>query len=153
MLKRYIQTITSFNPDLFPAAKFTGTNCFIIGSREERIMVDTGSSQQVDPSFTERLASLMQTQNFYIDKIFLTQGHIYHSGGTQSILDLHLHKNKPLPKVYKRIHHQLDTELTTTQPHLVINDIVHENFELEDGLKFVAIQTPGHTPDHMSYSL
>lgn len=72
LFKKYVQVLTSRNAEVFPSAKFTGTNCFIVGSQTARVMVDTGSYSEVDPTFAQRLLGLMQQQNFRISGIYLT---------------------------------------------------------------------------------
>lgn len=67
-----IQTLTSFNSEIFPSAKFLGTNCFILGSGPKRILVDTGSFPEVDRTFGKRLLKMMLAQKFRIEKIYLT---------------------------------------------------------------------------------
>lgn len=62
MIKKYLHYITSYNNEIFPSAKFAGTNCFIVGSEKERFLVDTGSFPEKDPTFVPRLREFMQKQ-------------------------------------------------------------------------------------------
>lgn len=59
MIKKYLHYVTSYNNDIFPSARFAGTNCFVVGSSRERFLVDTGSSPEKDPTFIPRLKELM----------------------------------------------------------------------------------------------
>lgn len=59
MIKKYIQSITSINSEVFKSANFSGTNCFIIGAQPKRFMIDAGSFPEIDPTFKPRLLSLM----------------------------------------------------------------------------------------------
>ena len=77
-----INSLTSYNQAIFPSAHFLGTNCFVLGSQHKRILVDTGSCAEVDPTFIIRLNLMMQKYKFEISTIFLTQGNIFHAGGT-----------------------------------------------------------------------
>ena len=60
MIKRYLHYLTSFNNEIFPSARFAGTNCFIVGCNKDRFLIDTGSYPEKDPTFVPRLKELMK---------------------------------------------------------------------------------------------
>jgi hypothetical protein len=56
MLKKCVKVLTSRHHETFPSANFKGTNCFILGTKDKRIMIDAGAFPQVDPKFIPELA-------------------------------------------------------------------------------------------------
>lgn len=57
--------------------------------------------------------------------------------------------------VFKRLDPFLDKVVLDMYPLLVVNDLKYDNmtFPVEDGVKLTAIQTPGPSPDHISFVL
>jgi glyoxylase-like metal-dependent hydrolase (beta-lactamase superfamily II) len=89
MLKKCVKVLTSHHHETFPSANFKGTNCFILGTKDKRVMIDAGAFPQVDPEFIPQLTELMEKEKFSIQRIFITQYKACHWGGAQAIVDLH----------------------------------------------------------------
>jgi hypothetical protein len=52
------------------AAALRGTNCFVLGSLKERIMIDAGDVSPINRNFIENLRKLMLEQRFSLKVSF-----------------------------------------------------------------------------------
>lgn len=55
---------TSYSNINKDAAALGGTNCFVIGTTEERIMIDSGDSPPINRKFIENLRIAMSEEKF-----------------------------------------------------------------------------------------
>ncbi|KAF2751665.1 Metallo-hydrolase/oxidoreductase [Sporormia fimetaria CBS 119925] len=116
--------------------KFTlqGTNTYIVGTGSSRLLIDTGEGR---PEWLSSLTSVLQKENFTIDKALLTHWHHDHIEGVPDLL-----KASPNTKIYKR-----DAE---DDGWSTIED--GQRFETE-GATLRAFFSPGHTTDHVAFIL
>ncbi len=56
----YNPSISSFANQLLDAATLAGTNCFVIGTGDERIMIDAGDDFPLNEVFVSNLEKLMR---------------------------------------------------------------------------------------------
>ena len=67
----------------------SGTNCYMIGSGKERIMIDPGDEKSLCKTFYENLGEyLSSTEEFKVNKILLTHAHKDHIGGLHDTIQL-----------------------------------------------------------------
>ena len=67
----------------------TGTNCFLIGSGKERVIIDPGDEKHLCEDFFENLTEyLSSSEDFKINKILITHAHSDHIGGLHETMQL-----------------------------------------------------------------
>jgi mRNA degradation ribonuclease J1/J2 len=81
MLSKVIKPLISFNTNVSPKHTFLGTNCFLIGGKDKRVLIDTGNFPEVDSSFIPRLDKYLTYHKCRVNKIFITHGVKNHFGG------------------------------------------------------------------------
>lgn len=155
-LSPHVLQVPGFNPG---ANSLSGTNIFIIGSGKQRLMIDTGEFPEKNQESMLNIQDLLDREDISIKSIFLCHGIKDHFGGAYDVLQMHLQKNLPLPKVYKKVDgNSWEREVLDRFP------LVEENLHnVTEGERFLlseesndyleVIETPGHRPDHLSYGL
>ncbi|KAL6792622.1 beta-lactamase-like protein [Trichoderma afarasin] len=120
------------------AGKFTlqGTNTYIIGTGDKRLIVDTG---QGAPEWAELISRELTKGGFTLSHVLLTHWHGDHTGGVPDLLRMY---PEDLSKaIYKH------TPGKAQQP--ILNGQV---FQVE-GATVRAFHAPGHSHDHMCFIL
>ncbi|KAJ2714945.1 Beta-lactamase-like protein 2 [Coemansia spiralis] len=144
--------VLGMNPGPFTLC---GTNTYLIGTGERRVLVDTGDGEQ-SAYFTTLKNCLGGCR---IGQILLTHWHADHIGGVSRLLDMP-DLVTPDCSVHKCPDAVTDSsddvvamlELATTRDKLrSISD--GELFDAGGGLQLQAVFTPGHTSDHMSFTI
>ncbi|ASV69783.1 MBL fold metallo-hydrolase [Cytobacillus sp. FSL W7-1323] len=126
-------------PTLWP---YTTTNSYIIGNKEETLIIDTGYNQ---PITRETLHTALKKHELPIPKaILLTHGHKDHSPGVKQLLDWQIPIfAHPLEEPEIRRNVQID--------HLhYLSD--HEEISIGDE-SLIALHLPGHSSGHLSFYL
>ena len=82
-----------------------GTNCYLVGNGQKRILIDTGSPGE--QSVISPLKQILKEEKCEIDKILITHWHYDHIGGVKAVLedctesiDLLKHRRIPYAKTY-----------------------------------------------------
>ncbi len=126
------------NPSAFTGP---GTNTYLVGRGEKRILIDTG--QGVDAYLPVLDEAMERAECRGIEQIVLTHGHPDHLGGLAQVLD-HVGevpvKKWPWPEV--------DVESPVTMEPL--GDACRIETE---GATLTGLHTPGHSPDHLCFVL
>ncbi|KAJ2820993.1 Beta-lactamase-like protein 2 [Coemansia erecta] len=144
-----IVRILGLNPGPFT---LEGTNTYLFGEGERRLLVDTGDGEQ--PRYYELLKQCLGSSR--IDRILLTHWHPDHIGGVNRLLDMPelvtthcaVYKNKN-PTTDNRDDVKANLAQAISQNRLYdISD--KQTFDV-DGIRLQATYTPGHTDDHMSF--
>lgn len=119
-----------------------GTNTYIIGSGQRRILFDTGDSNV--PDYIGHLRQVILDERILINDIIVSHWHHDHVGGVDDVLDVI--ENRDSCKVWK--YQRTDAPEPTLK-----NGNFHE---LKNGQKFMidgatleVLHTPGHTTDHV----
>lgn len=124
-----------------------GTNTYLIGSKKNRILVDTGIGES---SYLDLLHSVLESKDAQITDIIITHNHSDHIGGLESIIAKNKPKNLWLvdPDHYriteKNFSFPINKCKVTKSTKIILSD---------DFLEIFAIPTPGHTKDHCSFWL
>ncbi|KAJ5497859.1 hypothetical protein LT330_002848 [Penicillium expansum] len=112
-----------------------GTNTYLVGSGQERILIDTG---QGCPIWLTTLVNYLEKHQLRISHVLLTHWHNDHTGGLPALLAQYPH---------------LATAVHKAQPD-------HGQHSIRDGQTFTAgvttlraLFTPGHSQDHMCFVL
>ena len=126
------------NPSQFTGP---GTNTYLVGTGEERILLDAGSGHPEYIPVLER--ALEQAGCRAIQEIVLTHGHPDHIGGVPSIL-----ARFGKLKVSKRPDAVFDPPF-----ELEISEIRDGETIETEGAHLRALHTPGHAPDHLCFVL
>lgn len=130
------------NPSKFA---LQGTNTYLVGRGAQRLLVDTGEGR---PSWAAALHRTLAEEGATVSAALLTHWHGDHVGGVQDLLDVVAAGDGPRTvRVYK---HQPDGDGHSDGPQLDIQD--GQRFAV-DGATVTAHHTPGHTTDHMVFSL
>jgi glyoxylase-like metal-dependent hydrolase (beta-lactamase superfamily II) len=125
------------NPGVFTGP---GTNTFLIGTGEARILLDTGEGV---PAYLPVLERALADASCRIQEIVLTHGHVDHMGGVSSVLESHgpLRVSKlPEPGCDARD----DVQLTPLEDGALVRT---------EGATLRALHTPGHAADHLCFAL
>jgi len=125
------------NPGLFTGP---GTNTYLIGTGEERILLDTGQGL---PAYLPVLDRALAETGCRIQEIVLTHGHVDHIGGVASVIERHgaLRVSKlPWP------------EFDTSWP-VEVTPIGDGTLLRTAGATLRALHTPGHAADHLCFVL
>jgi len=126
------------NPSAFTGP---GTNTYLVGTGEERILLDTGDGRA---EYLPILETAMQESGCRaIQEIVLTHGHPDHIGGVASVIerfgDLRVTKLRYPP---------FDAPYHFEMRHLEDGGVVET-----EGARLRALHTPGHAPDHLCFLL
>jgi glyoxylase-like metal-dependent hydrolase (beta-lactamase superfamily II) len=125
------------NPSLFTGP---GTNTYLVGTGEERILLDTGSGL---PEYLPVLDAALERAGCRIQEIVLTHGHPDHIGGAADVIRRH----GPL-RVRKRPFAHFDDRHPVEVTPLADGDVVRT-----EGATLRALYTPGHALDHLCFVL
>lgn len=122
-----------------------GTNTYIIGTGQRRILLDTGDSDV--PQYMKNLDKVLKNEKIDFEHIIITHWHHDHIGGVHHVIDRV--KNGCLVWKFKR----------TDPPDEPLPDNIPLNY-LEDGDEIATkgatlrvVHTPGHTTDHICLTL
>ncbi|KAJ2805413.1 Beta-lactamase-like protein 2 [Coemansia helicoidea] len=145
--------VSGLNPGPFT---LEGTNTYLLGSGERRVLVDTGDGEQAD-YFTELRKHLGGRAR--VGRILLTHWHADHIGGVRQLLD-----SPDIVTPDCTVHKYADAEadgsesvaamLETARARDRLRGIADgEVFDIDGGLQLRAVFTPGHTSDHMAFAV
>jgi glyoxylase-like metal-dependent hydrolase (beta-lactamase superfamily II) len=125
------------NPNMFTGP---GTNTYLVGTGEKRILLDTG---QGVPEYLPILEQALARAGCSIQEIVLTHGHPDHIGGASDVQGAH-----GALRVSKRPHANFDAN------HDVEIEAIDEGSVIEtEGATLRALHTPGHAEDHLCFIL
>ncbi|KAM3501835.1 hypothetical protein MY11210_009261 [Beauveria gryllotalpidicola] len=115
--------------------KFTlqGTNTYLLGSGKHRILIDSGEGT---PSWAASLRKVLRAEGATVDTLLLSHWHHDHVGGIED-----LRKISPHAVVYKFDPGEGQLEIENGQIFRA------------DGVTLTAHHTPGHTTDHLVFTL
>jgi glyoxylase-like metal-dependent hydrolase (beta-lactamase superfamily II) len=119
----------------FTQFTFQGTNTYIIGTGQHRLIVDTGGGE---PAWAELIASTFKSMGINLSHVLLTHWHGDHTGGVPNLLRLYPHLKD---SIYKNEPDHGQQNITDGQIFQV------------DGATVRAIHVPGHSEDHMCFIL
>ncbi|KAJ2477186.1 Beta-lactamase-like protein 2, partial [Coemansia sp. RSA 2320] len=150
-VSKSIMRVLGLNPGPFT---LQGTNTYVIGQGERRLLVDTGDGSQ--PDYYSLLKSYLGSSR--IDRILLTHWHGDHIGGLNRLLQMS-DIVAPGCKVYKR--HSADADKQPSVQDMLslaiqrgcLYDIADRQIFAVDDLSLQAVFTPGHTVDHMAFTV
>jgi glyoxylase-like metal-dependent hydrolase (beta-lactamase superfamily II) len=125
------------NPSVFTGP---GTNTYLVGTGEERILLDTGSGL---PAYLPVLEQALSRAGCRIQEIVLTHGHPDHIGGAAGIIERH-----GALRVSKRPHSAFDDRHRVEITAIDDGDVIRT-----EGASLRALYTPGHAQDHMCFVL
>lgn len=132
-----------------------GTNTWLVGNGPSKILIDTGediTSEKYVKFLLQTVFPLTKTTNISI--ILLTHGHGDHLGGVQTLLNELKKLGKPLPKIFKRqIPNGKFPSGNYPCENILQNQIFNASENSTEKIDLVAIYTPGHTDDHVSFTL
>ncbi|TQV90958.1 hypothetical protein V2A60_008418 [Cordyceps javanica] len=120
------------NPGKFT---FQGTNTFVVGTAESRILIDTSGGE---PEYILLLAQALKARNIRVKYVLITHWHGDHCGGVADLIQMyphlkdHIYKNDPEPG----------------QQNIADGQV----FRVE-GATVTAVHAPGHSKDHMCFRL
>ncbi|KAL9118957.1 MAG: hypothetical protein Q9187_004489 [Circinaria calcarea] len=112
-----------------------GTNTYLLGTGDERILVDTGQGL---PAWAQSIAEVIATEGITISHVLLTHWHGDHTGGVPDLISL-------APYLANRIYKH-----TPDRGQRPIAD--GQIFSVE-GATVKAVFSPGHSVDHMCFTL
>lgn len=121
-------------------SKFTlqGTNTYLVGTGDKRILIDTGEGK---PVWAERLRQVLEEEKASIDTVLLTHWHHDHVGGVAQVRELQ--PNVQIRKFVSPSGHG-DAAWGTIKDEEVIKC---------EGASLKAVYSPGHTDDHVGFVL
>lgn len=125
------------NPGIFTGP---GTNTYLVGTGEQRILLDTGSGV---PAYLPVLDDALARAGCRIQEIVLTHGHPDHIGGVAGVIERH----GPL-RVSKRPDDHYDAPYPVEIRAISDGDVVRT-----EGATLRALHTPGHAADHLCFML
>lgn len=128
-----------------------GTNTYLIGNGQDRILVDTGEAETATAYISQLFDFVFPATGAKgLSDIVLTHGHHDHQGGVHRILEECQHRGMRIPKVHKYCPQQDSFPLGKGIECLSIND---EQIFTTEGATLRAVHTPGHCSDHVSFVL
>ena len=127
----------SRDPAADTATQFTyqGTNTYIVGTGQERLIIDTSGGE---PEWAELIKATLQSMDISLSRVLLTHWHGDHTGGVPALIRLDPHLGQ---HIYKNEPDQGQRDITNGQI-----------FQVE-GATVRAIHVPGHSEDHMCFIL
>ncbi len=126
------------NPGAFTGP---GTNTYLVGTGEARILLDTGDGRDEYLPVLERAMEFAGCRS--LQEIVLTHGHPDHIGGVQSILE----RFGPL-RVSKLPEPAFDAPYGFPMEPLADGCVIET-----EGATLRGVHTPGHAPDHLCFVL
>ncbi|KAJ2457531.1 Beta-lactamase-like protein 2 [Coemansia sp. RSA 2424] len=151
-ISRGIVRVLGLNPGPFT---LQGTNTYIIGHGSRRILVDTGDGEQ--PEYFKLIKQCLGASK--IDRILLTHWHGDHIGGINSLLEMPDIVSSNCT-VHKRLCASTDEQSEEVKRMLAgavrrgrLRDIADTQVFAVDDLRLQAVFTPGHTPDHVAFTV
>ncbi|KAJ5259513.1 hypothetical protein N7478_012494 [Penicillium angulare] len=120
-----------------PLQLLIGTNTYLIGRGEQRILIDTGEGK---PTWGKCLESVLSEEKATVYQALLTHWHGDHVKGVSDLLRI-----CPQAQVFKS---QIQPDEHEGQGQ---RDILDGQVFKVDGVTLVASHTPGHTVDHMAF--
>jgi glyoxylase-like metal-dependent hydrolase (beta-lactamase superfamily II) len=132
-----VTVVRAQNPGTFTGP---GTNTFLVGTGEARILLDTGEGS---PAYLPVLDRALADAACRIQEIVLTHGHVDHMGGVPSLLERHgpLRVSKlPLPGC-------------EACDDVVLTALADGGKVRTEGATLRALHTPGHAADHLCFAL
>ncbi|KAI8323717.1 Metallo-hydrolase/oxidoreductase [Martensiomyces pterosporus] len=150
-VSKSIVRVLGLNPGPFT---LQGTNTYIVGHGDRRVLIDTGDGAQ--PEYFSLLKKSLGSGR--IDRIILTHWHADHIGGVSRLLDS-ADIVTPNCAVYKRKDATIDSQETVTRllasaaKRGRLFDIADAQVFDVEGLRLRAVYTPGHTDDHMALTV
>ncbi|KAL7961199.1 beta-lactamase-like protein [Trichoderma compactum] len=110
-----------------------GTNTYLVGTGNTRILIDTGEGL---PQWAVNLTRYLEDHDISISHVLLTHWHCDHTGGVADLLahdpNIAVHKNQP-----------------NKNQHAIKNGQIFQT----EGATLRAVLTPGHTTDHTCFVL
>ena len=132
----------------------TGTNCYLIGSGSDRILIDTGSPD--DESCIDALSKFISSNPVTISKIICTHWHPDHTGGVSSLSKItgnifkHPQVEYTVGRSYPNAGEKLPSGASYKLEELNWNDLSDNDvISVEPGLGLEILFTPGHANDHI----
>eukprot|EP00924_Labyrinthula_sp_SR-Ha-C_P009765 maker-scaffold_22-snap-gene-5.14-mRNA-1 protein AED:0.02 eAED:0.02 QI:223/1/1/1/1/1/3/25/336 len=117
-----------------------GTNCYLVGTGENRILIDAGEGKQ---KFSSNLKNLLETEHAHVKYLLITHKHFDHLGGCSDVV-----KISPQCTVKKFISSPVDDELGVECKPLEDGEVLEVT-----GARIRVMHTPGHTKDHVCFLL
>lgn len=124
-----------------------GTNTYIVGTGENRILIDTGEPNK--PDYISLLQETLTSLKTRLNQVLITHWHYDHTGGVAEVYKM---MGDPFPKILKLPHQSSVKESLTSSdiPWTYLND---GDVISEEGVTLHVVATPGHTDDHMALHL
>jgi glyoxylase-like metal-dependent hydrolase (beta-lactamase superfamily II) len=133
-----------------------GTNTWLVGNGESKVLIDTGegfSSEKYVKFLLETVFPLTKTKN--ISLILLTHGHADHLGGVTTLLKELKKLGQPTPKVFKRqVLNGKYPPVGFVCEHIAEGQCFNasENSDSES-IVIKSVYSAGHTDDHVAFTL
>ncbi|KAJ2811378.1 Beta-lactamase-like protein 2 [Coemansia furcata] len=149
-ISRGVVRVLGLNPGPFT---LQGSNTYLIGYGERRVLVDTGDGNQ--PGYFGLLRECLGTSR--VDRILLTHWHADHIGGVNQLLEMRDIVTTGCT-VYKQL---VDSDeepdvaemLAGARQRGCLRDIADSQEFIVDDMVLRAVFTPGHTPDHVAFTV
>lgn len=127
-----------------------GTNTYLIGTGDSKILIDTGESNTAEKYVKLLFDEVFpKTNTKNISMILLSHGHYDHQGGVNLILKEISKRGLTIPKVYKRIVLNGDFPANNGFECLPIED--GQVFKADKSCSIKSVFTPGHCDDHVAF--
>lgn len=137
-LSERVVRILGCNPG---AMTLQGTNTYLIGTGEKRILLDAGEPNNKE--YLDSLRSFLEKEKVQLSHIVITHHHLDHLGGVRSLLD-HLNLEGRC-HVFKYFREQDSNVTDVLLEPLKDGDEFHT-----EGATIKFYHTPGHTEDHLA---
>jgi hydrolase len=112
-----------------------GTNTYIVGTGDERILIDTGQGM---PQWVNWISSTLTEHKITLGKVLLTHWHGDHTGGVPDLI---------------RLYPNLEGSIYKNQPDRGQKPISDNQIFNTEGATIRCVFTPGHSVDHMCFLL